>query len=168
MLEKSSDKRISLKEICMSKWFISHYKWQHQDQALLTFPNDKIINKSSTFSKFSEPINESNTRLLKVKKTSKLSVFSNSKITGELSMTADEENMIEEGKINMNTYNLKPKFLNCWTLENNSYLNSAKDDDEGEIKYSIAENMAKKSQCFLEVIKIIFMMPYNFFNVDLG
>ena len=148
MLDKKSERRISLKQICLSKWFTSHYKWNHQG-TFLGSTKDEDLNASNTFLELTP-----NTCNAKNKqKSSKLSLFSfnnnNCKNSFELSLSAEDENFnLDEGKINMKNYNLNPKFFEC-----GSFMSSSNENNGclGINECSITKNMAKKSFCFLEV-----------------
>ena len=129
MLDKKSERRISLKQICLCQWFTSHYKLTRQ-VTLRGSTKDEDFNGSNTFSDLKP--HDSITKANKHKKSE------------------EEENFnFEEGKINMNNYNLNPKFLeygsfNCFSNENNG--------SPGINECSITKNMMKKSFCFLGVI----------------
>ena len=159
MLDKKSERRISLKQICLSKWFTSHYKWNHQG-TFLGSTKDEDLNASNTFSELTpHTLNAKNKQ-----KNSKLSRFSfninNCKNSFELSLSAEDENFnLDEGKINMKNYNLNPKFFECGSFMSSSYENNG---CQGINECSITKNIAKKSNCFLEVSEINSIYIYIF------
>ena len=132
MLDKKSERRISLKQICLCQWFTSHYKSTRQ----ITFrgsTKDEDFYASNTFTELKP--HESITKANKQK------------------YSEEEENFnFEEGKINMNNYNINPKFLKYDSFKCISYENHG---SPGINNCSITKNMTKKSFCFLGVTNII-------------
>lgn len=103
MLEKKNQKRITLKGICSTKWFIKNYRMQKDSKAY----NVKC-NSLSTADINSCTIKQPKCRKSVFKKLSQLASFCSS----------FED--LSEGAIQKNVYDIQPKFL-----DSNNYLGSS-------------------------------------------
>ena len=120
MVEKSSEKRIAIQEICSSRWFMKNY------QKNLSIPdNGQKVNQNSTselnippeklksYQNSSSDLNLSPAKLFRKDQESKLSWFKKSMVSNQSrSCQFDgEEDQNNEGSINKQSYQIVTKFM---------------------------------------------------------
>jgi len=116
MLEKTSDKRISLNEICFHKWFFSNYHSMHSNKHIdIAESSTKGENGSKT-----QSVSDCNSPPPKLqRKKAKLSCF--------VHKISDADNYFDinnEGDISKNYYDIQPKFLESTKMEGSSLMNA--------------------------------------------
>lgn len=120
MIHKNCEKRITLKDICLSKWFMSNYHHiQNPISSKMTSSHPKYKSNYLSDPELISPPGEIQLKKAKTscfKKISKDVVFSN------------EDFLDDEGRLPMNIYTMKPKFLFSENPnpESSSFLNYAK------------------------------------------
>ena len=127
MIEKSNEKRITLKEICLSKWFMKNYR--------TNFRTRSEVNSNTKSNQSLSDIN-----VIKVKQ-SKFSFFKKNELfpfTNDSNCGLEEAHVNNEGITQINNYQINPKFFDNTSFDSSSFLNYAKG-----MEYSIGNS------CFL-------------------
>ena len=136
MLEKSPEKRISLKEICNTKWFLSQYKNIFQTVStkdLMRPSQDKLIVSPNSLKK----------------KPTKLSVFSNNQMPSNQEICNSAINLNNESPGNLLLSEVSNLVLAISPLKLPSELSNQEiNNNSPNVKYEEPENLKKNQNNF--------------------